>query len=301
MFRKYTLVSFVLISLLLASCGPQNLVTATSTVSSAPALTLTSTPNVTPTLPSVTLAGTELRSIQSKNTGRDYDIYILLPADYAQRQGKTYPVLYVLDGQWDFKLYDSIYGGLHYDAFVPDMIIVGITYSGANPDYEGLRAMDFTPVPAGYHPGSGDAPKFLSFIKDELTPLIESNYRVDPSRRILTGSSYAGLFTLYALFSDPSFFSGYISASPAVTYGSFVIRDLEEAYFAQHQDLPVRLFVSVGGIEDLNQPVQDFVQIIQGRNYSDLIMESRVIEGERHAGNKPEAFNRGLRFIFQSK
>ena len=28
---------------------------------------------------------------------------------------------------------------------------------------------------------------------------------------------------------------------------------------------------------------------------------ARIIEGERHAGNKPEAFNRGLRFIFQDQ
>jgi hypothetical protein len=28
-------------------------------------------------------------------------------------------------------------------------------------------------------------------------------------------------------------------------------------------------------------------------------MEARIIEGERHAGNKPEAYNRGLRFVFQ--
>jgi predicted alpha/beta superfamily hydrolase len=289
MFRKYMLISFVLTSLLLASCGPQNLVAAT------PAL------DVPSALPPVTLAGTELRSIQSAHTGRDYDIYILLPADYAQNEGKTYPVLYVLDGQWDFKLYDSIYGGLYYDQFVPEMIIVGITYSGQSPDYETLRAMDLTPVSVNYHPGSGDAPKFLAFIKDELFPLIESNYRVDASQRILTGSSYAGLFTLYALFSDPSLFSGYISGSPVVPFGGGVLYEMEKAYAAQHQDLPVRLFVAVGGIEDLRQPVEDFVQIIQGRNYSGLIMESRVIEGEKHAGNKPEAFNRGLRFIFQDK
>jgi hypothetical protein len=30
-------------------------------------------------------------------------------------------------------------------------------------------------------------------------------------------------------------------------------------------------------------------------------MKTLVIEGERHAGNKPEAFNRGLRFIFQGE
>jgi hypothetical protein len=30
-------------------------------------------------------------------------------------------------------------------------------------------------------------------------------------------------------------------------------------------------------------------------------METRTIEGERHSGVKPEAYNRGLRFIFQGK
>ena len=39
---------------------------------------------------------------------------------------RRYPVLYVLDGQWDFKLMLSVQGGLAYDGFVPDMIIVGI-------------------------------------------------------------------------------------------------------------------------------------------------------------------------------
>ena len=41
---------------------------------------------------------------------------------------------------------DSILGGLVYDKFAPEMILVGITYSGENADYDGLRAMDLTPV-----------------------------------------------------------------------------------------------------------------------------------------------------------
>jgi hypothetical protein len=37
------------------------------------------------------------------------------------------------------------------------------------------------------------------------------------------------------------------------------------------------------------------------RDYQGLKMETQIIAGERHAGNKPEAFNRGLRFLFQDK
>ena len=96
------------------------------------------------TFPRVEIKGSEIRSLKSKDTGRDYDLYVHLPSDL--KSGKKYPVLFVLDGQWDFKLLDSVYGGLNYDKFVPEMIIVGITYSGENPNYDALRAMDYTPT-----------------------------------------------------------------------------------------------------------------------------------------------------------
>lgn len=120
-------------------------------------------------------------------------------------------MIYVLDGQWDFKLMDSVLGGLVYDKFVPDMILAGVTYAGGNPDFNSLRAMDYTPVATSTLKGSGDAPKFLAFLKSELIPYIESNYRGDAKRRALMGSSFGGLFTLYAMFTEPSLFNGYIA------------------------------------------------------------------------------------------
>src|SRR5436853_327354 len=193
--------------------------------------------------PRVTIPGSEVRSLKSSNTGRSYDLYIHLPAGGAQDKEKKYPVLYVLDGQWDFKLLDSVYGGLLYDKFVPEMIIVGITYAGDNPNYDALRAMDYTPAAESRNPGSGDAPKFLAFLKKELVPFIETNYRADPAHRILMGSSLGGLFTLYAMFTEPTFFSGYISASPAVPYGDRFAFKQEAEYASKHHELPARLFL----------------------------------------------------------
>jgi predicted alpha/beta superfamily hydrolase len=285
-FRKTTLI--ILFAQLVSACAPQPLAAQTQ---EPPNLTLTS----------VTLPGSELRQLKSSATGRDYDIYIRLPGEYAQDREKKYPVLYVLDGQWDFKLLDSIYGGLYFDGFVPEMIIVGITYSGDNPDYNALRAMDYTPVRDPFTPGSGDAPKFLAFLKEELFPLIESNYQVDTSQRVLMGSSYGGTFTLYAMFTEPTLFAGYVAASPAVPYGDNFAFKQEAEYANSHEDLPVRLFLSVGELEPLAWPVHEFMKVLSERNYPGLQMETRTIEGERHAGNKPEAFNRGLRFIFQDE
>jgi predicted alpha/beta superfamily hydrolase len=251
--------------------------------------------------PRVTIPGSEVRSLKSSNTGRNYDLYIHLPAGGAQNKEKKFPVLYLLDGQWDFKLLDSVLGGLVYDKFVPEMIIVGITYAGDNPNYDALRAMDYTPAAESRNPGSGDAPKFLAFLKKELIPFIETNYHADASRRVLMGSSLGGLFTLYTMFTEPGLFSGYVSASPAVPYGDRFSFKQEAEYASKHHELSARLFISVGDIEGLTAPVKEFMQIVSGRNYKGLKMETRVIEGERHSGNKPEAFNRGLRFVFQGE
>ena len=249
----------------------------------------------------VVLPSTEVRQLESTATGRSYDIYVRLPDDYTQDQKQKYPVIYSLDGQWDFKMLDSIYGGLHYDGFIPEIIIVGITYSGENADYEALRAMDYTPVQDAYFQGSGDAPLFFAFLKEQLIPFIETNYRADPSQRILMGSSFGGTFTLYAMFTEPTLFTGYLAASPAVPFGNRFAFKQEADYAKSHKDLPVRLFLCVGEVESLRYPVEDFMQILQERNYTGLVMETQTISGEGHASNKPEAYNRGIRFLFQGK
>lgn len=256
-----------------------------------------------PSAPSthVTLMNSEVRHLKSSATGRDYDIYIRLPDEYVAGNGRKYPVLYVLDGQWDFKLLDSIYGGLYYDKFVPEMIIVGITYSGDKPDYNALRALDYTPVHDVMFGDTGEGQKFYAFLKEQLLPYIESNYPVDPSQRFLMGSSFGGTFTLYALFTEPSLFSGYVAASPTVVFGNGFAFKQEAEYANSHKDLPVKLFLSVGELEDLAGPVQQFMQVLKNRDYTGFQLETRIIEGERHAGNKPEAYNRGLRFMFQDE
>ena len=161
--------------------------------------------------------------------------------------------------------------------------------------------MDYTPVPDVFIQGSGDAPKFLAFLKEQLLPFIEANYRADPTQRVLMGSSFGGTFTLYAMFTAPELFSGYVAASPAVPYGDGFAFKQEAEYAKSHKDLPVRLFLSVGEIEELAYPVKEFMHILSEHNYPGLEMETRTIQGEGHASNKPETYNRGLRFIFQDE
>jgi len=248
--------------------------------------------------PKVGIDGSQVRSMHSAETGREYDLYIHVPAEAEKDKSKKFPVVYILDGQWDFKLMDSVLGGLAYDKFVPPMVLVGITYSGSDPDYNSLRAMDYTPVAQANPKGSGDAEKFYAFLKDKVIPFVESNYPGDPKQRVLMGSSFGGLFTLYAMFKDPALFSRYMAASPAVSYGDDFAFKQEAEYAKRHKDLPVRLYMGVGSDEGLTKPVKKMMKIIDSRNYKGLVREFKVVDPERHASNKPELYNRGLRFLF---
>lgn len=250
-------------------------------------------------LPAVTIPNTEVRSLHSAITGRNYDLYVYLPTPASLAPGHKHPVLYLLDGQWDFKLLCSIQGGLLYDKYVPDVIVVGITYSGARANYDSLRAVDYTPLPQMNNPGSGQGSKFLSALRAEIMPFIEAQYPADATRRALMGNSLGGLFTLYAMFTEPSLFSAYVASSPAVTYASRGSFADEATYAKTHEDLTARLYIGVGADEPLAAPVKKMIEKIASRHYPSLRFESRVIDEERHSGNKPETYNRGLRFAFR--
>src|SRR5512133_1702551 len=66
--------------------------------------------------PEVTLAGTQLLHISSAITNKDYALYINLPGGYSDTT-KTFPVLFLIDAQWDFQLMQAIYGSQYYDGF----------------------------------------------------------------------------------------------------------------------------------------------------------------------------------------
>jgi hypothetical protein len=92
-----------------------------------------------------------------------------------------------------------------------------------------------------------------------------------------------------------------VSGSPIVPYGDGFALQQEGEYASKHKNLPVRLFLSVGELEEMAWPVNEFARILSERDYSGLKMEMRTIPGEGHASNKPETYNRGLRFIFQEE
>src|SRR5690349_18278132 len=172
-----------------------------------------------------TVLGSTVHLLTSQKTGRDYRITVALPLGYATSPGEgwpfnrtleQWPVVYVLDGNQYFGLVTDIIRPMAWCGETTDAIVVGIGYPQADDPIEAFREYftrrnaDLTPVRNEEEEKqmerqhkrptpSGDAGNFLNFLQSELIPLIEQRYRADPTKRILAGHSYGGLFGAFAL------------------------------------------------------------------------------------------------------
>ncbi len=254
------------------------------------------------------VAGSEVRVLPRAANGRMYQLYVGLPESFEDDPERRYPVLYLCDGYWDFNLVKALSGNLLVDKAIPEIIVVGLGYPGDRPDYGRLRRWDLTPVPAKYEGASYDGPsghaeEFLSVLEHEIIPLVEREYRGDPSYRVLAGSSLGGLFTLYAMFAQPGLFAAYVAPSPAAQWAEDWLLGFEDAFHRGGRPLGARLFVTYAEKDPalILDGVKRFDARLRERAYPGLAYDFRVVEGEGHASTKAESYNRGLRFAFSPR
>lgn len=274
--------------------------------------------------PPVTIPHTEIRSFSSAIIDQEFRIYIALPHNY-RASNNSFPVLYLSDANGIFGLVTETVRFLQLFQEVPEMVIVGIGYPVEDfLDTLGLRVRDLTPtkddewieaysnmVPGSLAiDGSGGAYNFLKFIKEELRPFIEANYRIDSKDSAILGHSFGGLFGLYTLLNAPNTFNRYIISSPSIWWDPEAVFAYEENFAKMHSDLPANVFLSAGSIEESMQIPIRVVQArfvtrmqamagkLQSRGYENLSLTSHVFEDESHISGAPGAISRGLRVVF---
>jgi uncharacterized protein len=232
-----------------------------------------------------------------------------------------WPVVYVLDANWYFGMVTDIIRPMRWCGSTSDAIVIGIGYPEGNNSIEAFRESftrrnaDLTPVQdeaeeisiEKNHKRSaptGDSGNFLKFIKDELVPMIEKDYRADPSRRILAGHSYGGLFGAYAMFEAPDLFDTLIIGSPTLRYGNHYRFQREEAFAEEHSKLPAKVYLYVGEYEeDLHDTtVTDTLRlaaILQGRKYEGFSLVKHVFPDQNHCEVAAPGFQWGFKFALK--
>ena len=161
-----------------------------------------------PAAPTDFVVGKKL-TIKSTVLGENRSLQVFTPSDYesAKSSYPTLPVLYLLDGTDHYIHVTGLVDYLARKGRIPPMIVVAV----GNTE----RTRDLTPTHTivGYDgkpddslESSGGSGKFFEFLRDELIPYVEKNYRTAPFR-ILDGHSFGGLFAIKVLLDSPDTFT----------------------------------------------------------------------------------------------
>lgn len=245
--------------------------------------------------------------LHSAIVGDDYMISVALPAGYNASQS-SYPVLYVTDANSNFAAAAQLTRRMTQNKELPPIIVVGIGYR-TDSLAKILRLRDMTPDrdPLLRRSHAGRSAFFLRFIKEELMPFVKKNYRASPDA-FYAGMAIGGVFGLYVLFHEPETFHGYLIASPSIWYDSSVLFKYEQEYARTHPDLPVRLYLSAGGKEEaeagfthMETNVRKLSELLAGRHYPTLHLQTQVLEEETHFSVFPTALNHGLRTLYSKE
>ena len=263
------------------------------------------------------IPGTASYRLRSAAIGQDFQLQVACPL-VPMAEGRRLPVVYVLDGNHSFAMAAQAARMLQAGPFpMPPTLVVGVGYHFERAQDAGrwgmLRVRDFTPCNdrlfeeqypgASVQPGGADA--FLDFIQDEVAPFLAARLPVDTTDQTLVGASLGGLFALHAMLRRPAAFQRVVTVSPAIYWGGRTLFDLEASLAVRAQDLPVKLFLSAGSLEEAHDPRCGLVSNLYGlearlraRAYPGLDMALQVFEGENHMSVFPGAVTRGLGHVF---
>jgi len=216
------------------------------------------------------------------------DLIVYLPPGYAQQPQRSFPVLYLHDGQNLFDGATSFIPGMDwhvgqtadhfiYEGRVEPLIIVGIYNAGKQ------RIGEYTPTRAPKL-GGGRADRYARFLLEEVQPSVRGQYRIaqGADRTGIGGSSLGGLVSLYLGLRQPQVFGKIAALSPSVWWNERVI--LRFAAAASVQPLP-RIWLDIGTREGprIVDDVERFRDVLLSKGWQlDRSLHYERVEGAEH-------------------
>lgn len=230
--------------------------------------------------------------MQSKHLGESREFYISLPESYQQKPNASYPVMYLLDGGQNMMHAVASAQMLALWRGIPELIIVAIPSKN--------RGRDFTPsnVPS-YSAQSGGGAKFMAFIKQEIAPYIEQQYRTHPFR-ILQGHSLGGLFAANELMQQSDFFGSFIIIAPSLWWNDFEMIKVAKTYFKSNTGLNKSVHFSIGEHDGygMRQELKQFVEHIGQSKQGNVFYQHQEYAAEGHMSAPLKANYDGLLHVF---
>ena len=172
----------------------------------------------------------DIKTIDAKVFPYPHTLRIWTPPGYDDpaNAAKTYPVLYLLDGQ---NLFDraTSYSGTEWgvdetvtkligEGKIPPLVVVGVDNAGEK------RAEEYLTDDDPFNPGARDTKGrlFPGFLIKDVMPFVKANYRIaeGPDNTAIGGSSYGGIAALNFAINEPFLASRVLIESPSLQVGN---------------------------------------------------------------------------------
>ncbi len=221
-------------------------------------------------------------SFNSNHLGEQRNIEVYLPPSYETTKEKSYPVMYVLDGQ-EYFLHPVTYQRmLRFKDKTPEFIVVGISS-----DRRKRRKLYYE-----------DAQKFIGFLKEELIPQVDQKYRTlkEKERSFLGWEMAAGL-GLEIYTEHPNTFNAFLLSSPT-HFTQKRMAALNES--AKNNRLPKAFMYVTKAPEEiyLERSLRKVDSLLSKYKSTSLNWKIENLAGEDHYTTSLKTLNNGLHIHF---
>ncbi|MEO6547392.1 MAG: alpha/beta hydrolase-fold protein [Ferruginibacter sp.] len=259
-------------------------------------------------------------SVQSKILHENRAVWVYVPNNKNDGVKERYPVIYVLDGNALFSSVVALvqqFGETDWNWILPKMIVVGIPST--------YRVRDLTPTHIEEDPPfrsreaskeTGGGENFVSFMKNELIPHIDSLYPTQP-HKILIGHSFGGLTAINILANHSNLFNSFICIDPSMWWDNLHFLEATKKALTQDRLSGKSLYVSLSGSinEDIDtakmrkdtlwgfsrhfRGILELDDFLKSQPQNGLRYEFKFYKNENHMSLPFITEHDGLRFIFK--
>ena len=238
------------------------------------------------------------------------DVLVWLPPGYdkPENQTRTYPVLYLNDGQNVFEKIPSIpaeweadetAGRLIEAGKIEPLVIVGIPNAG------GMRMQEYMPI-AAFDKTPARGVQYVDFVVHEVMPRIERAFRVKtgPANTAIGGSSLGGVISIEAATAHPEKFGIVLAESTPLTGRLSPLMDR----FGQAKAWPGKMYFGIGSNEDAKDAVasqgyvdasKQFAKLAESKGLSAANFKLVIEDGATHDEKAwARRFGPALEFLF---
>ncbi len=174
------------------------------------------------------------KKFNSVSTNSERILKIYVPDSYEENEKSTYPVAILMDGEFLFDVYVAnakLFGSRDK---APEQIIVGVFQNQNEERYTDCDYSEDTGLP------NAESSQFYGFIRDELLPYLDNNYRTSLFKTIV-GNTLTGNFINYFFLEPSPVFNAYISINPSFA------PEMHQKLEAQSQNLITQYFYYLSG------------------------------------------------------